>query len=718
MARMKNKKGKSHKTIVSKKPAHKISDEVIIDVKDVYKSFRVYYDKGSMLKEQFINPGRSRYEEREVLKGISFRVHRGETVALIGQNGCGKSTTLKMLTKILYPNKGTVTINGKVSSLIELGAGFHPDMSGRENIYINASILGIKREEVDKRIDEIIRFSELEEFIDNPIRTYSSGMYMRLAFSVAINVDADILLIDEILAVGDQAFQDKCIAKMEELRASGVTVVLVSHSMGQVQDIADRCIWIADGRIVEDGDTKTVCAHYEEAMTARREERDLQEARERAEAANMIPKAADVDPQTTVDIVSNDSKADDNVVSEKNVKLERARDRERRQREREELKKARQEDFSRRWTGGGSEGIPLVGVIGVMLMVLCHATQDIYGIGYNDIPELTLHMQIAGFTLFSAGRVGIPVILMTMGFKLLSQDYGSHAKRLAFWKSKVLPALITWEIWLILYQVILHIWDGRPLDVIIWVRQALFIDVTDMSHAWFARMFLMMLAITPYLANILQWMRAGTLRLLMMLVWVFIFLFPGLDLYGQLNGAKQSIPYPLGTMCYLFYLCMGYLLSLYMQRLLKGSREVLFFVLTLLVTVVSQMLFYYYEIPYMVWYTYYGVSLMALFGFDIVVRLKLDKMNERLIKLIRTLFECSMGIYLVHRPVQMALDRFVFCNGRGIIGGAGGRFAVRTVLLWVVSFIISAGIVYLFKLILKVGKLRGNNRKRQKSIPN
>ena len=128
------------------------ADNAIIEVNDVYKYFRVYFDKGSMLKEQFVNPGRSRYEEREILKGISFKVYRGETVALIGQNGCGKSTTLKMLTKILYPNKGTVTISGKVSSLIELGAGFHPDMSGRENIYINASILGIKKEEVDKRM--------------------------------------------------------------------------------------------------------------------------------------------------------------------------------------------------------------------------------------------------------------------------------------------------------------------------------------------------------------------------------------------------------------------------------------------------------------------------------------------------------------------------------------------------------------------------------------
>ena len=142
-------------------------------------------------------------EERNVLNGISFTVKKGEAIGLIGHNGCGKSTTLKLLTKIMYPDGGTIEMQGRVSSLIELGAGFHPDMSGRENININASIFGLSKKEIERRLDDIISFSELEEFVDNPVRTYSSGMYMRLAFSVAINVDADILLIDEILAVGE-----------------------------------------------------------------------------------------------------------------------------------------------------------------------------------------------------------------------------------------------------------------------------------------------------------------------------------------------------------------------------------------------------------------------------------------------------------------------------------------------------------------------------------
>ena len=178
-----------------------------IEVENVRKHFKVYMDKGDTLKERVIFTGRNKYENREILKGISFQVPRGQAVGFIGKNGCGKSTTLKLLTRILRPNGGEVRVNGRVSSLIELGAGFHPDMSGRENIYINATIFGLTREEIASRVDDIIAFSELEDYIDNPVRTYSSCMYMRLAFAVAINVNADVLLIDEILAVGDVSFQ-------------------------------------------------------------------------------------------------------------------------------------------------------------------------------------------------------------------------------------------------------------------------------------------------------------------------------------------------------------------------------------------------------------------------------------------------------------------------------------------------------------------------------
>ena len=173
-----------------------------------------------------------------------------------------ESQHLKLMTKIIYPNKGKITTYGKLTSLLELGAGFHPDFSGRENIYFNASIFGLTKKEIDDRIDKIIEFSELGSYIDNPVRTYSSGMYMRLAFAVAINVDADILLIDEILAVGDQHFQDKCIAKMKELKAQGKTMVFVTHSMNTVKEFCSRAVWLSNGVIKMDDEPDKVIEEY------------------------------------------------------------------------------------------------------------------------------------------------------------------------------------------------------------------------------------------------------------------------------------------------------------------------------------------------------------------------------------------------------------------------------------------------------------------------
>jgi ABC-type polysaccharide/polyol phosphate transport system ATPase subunit len=236
--------------------------EYAIEVKNVYKKFNIYYDKANTLKEKLIRFGKGKKEEREVLRDINIKIKPGEVVGLIGVNGSGKSTLLKLMTKIIYPNSGTIETKGKLTSLLELGAGFHPDFSGRENIYFNASIFGLTRKEIDKRMDEIINFSELKDFIDNPVRTYSSGMYMRLAFSVAINVDADILLIDEILSVGDEHFQEKCFQKIEDLKSQGKTIVFVSHGMGSIRRFCTRTIWLHNGEIKMDGNTDEIVEKY------------------------------------------------------------------------------------------------------------------------------------------------------------------------------------------------------------------------------------------------------------------------------------------------------------------------------------------------------------------------------------------------------------------------------------------------------------------------
>ncbi|MBR3199002.1 MAG: ABC transporter ATP-binding protein [Bacilli bacterium] len=236
--------------------------DCVIEVKNISKDFVIYGDKANTLKEKVIRFRNNKKEVFHVLKNINLKINKGETVALIGVNGSGKSTLLKLISKIIYPSKGNISVNGKLTSLLELGAGFHQDFSGRENIYFNASIFGLSKKEIDSRVDDIIEFSELGDFIDAPVRTYSSGMYMRLAFSVAINVDAEILLIDEILAVGDQRFQDKCLNKMLELKNQGKTMVFVSHSAESVKFLCDRAVWLSEGKIKMDGETEHVLEEY------------------------------------------------------------------------------------------------------------------------------------------------------------------------------------------------------------------------------------------------------------------------------------------------------------------------------------------------------------------------------------------------------------------------------------------------------------------------
>lgn len=292
--------------------------ENAIEVKNITKKFKVYLDKGRTIKERILFKNRRSYEERMVLKGISFEVKKGEAIGLIGHNGCGKSTTLKLLTKIMYPDNGSIEMRGRVSSLIELGAGFHPDMSGRQNIYTNASIFGLTRKEIDARLDDIIAFSELEEFIDNPVRTYSSGMYMRLAFSVAINVDADILLIDEILAVGDANFQAKCFNKLREIKTEGTTIVIVSHSLGQIEQICERSIWIQDGSIRLEGSPRDVHPEYMDFMGQKRQVTiDKEEAKK-----NLVLKKNAEEDQIEVDKESKEQLKTKNHLENRDVQIQ------------------------------------------------------------------------------------------------------------------------------------------------------------------------------------------------------------------------------------------------------------------------------------------------------------------------------------------------------------------------------------------------------------
>ncbi|MFN8219113.1 MAG: ABC transporter ATP-binding protein [Fimbriimonadales bacterium] len=236
--------------------------EPTLEVRDLRKEFLLSHSGASSLKTLLLWWKRRKLEHLQVLRGISFSVAKGESVAVIGRNGAGKSTLLSLLARVYKPTSGEVIVRGRCAPLLELGAGFHPDLSGIENVFFNGVVLGLTRKEVQKRLDDIIEFAELRSHIDTPVRTYSSGMLARLGFAVAVHVDADVLLVDEVLAVGDYEFERKCYAKIDEFRANGGSILFVSHDMDSVRRVADRAIWLKDGLIAAEGDPDEVISLY------------------------------------------------------------------------------------------------------------------------------------------------------------------------------------------------------------------------------------------------------------------------------------------------------------------------------------------------------------------------------------------------------------------------------------------------------------------------
>lgn len=272
----------------------------VVDVQAVSKRFVVHKDKS--LKERVVNARTSR-EHREdfwALRDVNLEIRAGETIGLVGANGSGKSTLLKIIGGILTPNDGTVMLRGRIAALLELGAGFHPDLTGRENVYLNAAILGLSEQETERHFDEIVEFSGVGEFIDTQVKFYSSGMYVRLAFAVAVHVDPDILLVDEVLAVGDEPFQHKCMEKIREFQEQGRTIILVSHSAAQVQEVCDRAVMLEHGRVVVDGSTEEVLGRLRHDYEVKIEADDAAEAERRGEAPRVVPADQRI---TSVDLI-------------------------------------------------------------------------------------------------------------------------------------------------------------------------------------------------------------------------------------------------------------------------------------------------------------------------------------------------------------------------------------------------------------------------------
>lgn len=238
----------------------------IIEIKNVVKTYKLYNKPTDRLKEALSLSKKKHHQEFNALKGISFTVNKGDALGILGKNGSGKSTLLKMITGVLTPSAGQIEVRGKIAAILELGAGFNPEYTGRENVYLNGLMMGYTREEMEPRMESIINFADIGEFIDQPVKVYSSGMFARLAFAVSINVDPDILIVDEALAVGDIRFQTKCIDKMKELKAKGTTILFVSHAVEQVKRFCNKAVWIKDGTVQVLGEASEVVDEYEDFM--------------------------------------------------------------------------------------------------------------------------------------------------------------------------------------------------------------------------------------------------------------------------------------------------------------------------------------------------------------------------------------------------------------------------------------------------------------------
>ncbi|MCX7800560.1 MAG: ABC transporter ATP-binding protein [Fimbriimonadales bacterium] len=241
-----------------------MSSEPAIVARDLVKDFVVSHSGANSLKTTILWFRKARVEKLRVLDGVSFDIGKGTCVAVIGKNGAGKSTLLALLARVYRPTSGFIRANGRIAPLLELGAGFHPDLTGLENVLFNGVILGLSRREISKRIDQIVEFSEIGHSIDAPVRTYSSGMLARLGFAVAGHMDAEILVVDEVLSVGDLDFERKCVRRIQEFRENGGTIFFVSHHLETVRRVADRCLWLKDGRIAADGTPDEVTALYED----------------------------------------------------------------------------------------------------------------------------------------------------------------------------------------------------------------------------------------------------------------------------------------------------------------------------------------------------------------------------------------------------------------------------------------------------------------------
>ena len=633
---------------------------VVLKAEDVSIRYITGDFKDIGIKEYTVRKLTNNYNVKEFMAvdGVSFELNEGDMLGIVGSNGAGKSTLLKAIAGIMEPTHGKITANGEIAALLELGSGFDGDLTVKENAYLRGAMLGYTREFMDETYDRIIDFAELREFEDRPFKQLSSGMKSRLAFSIASLVDPDILILDEVLSVGDGAFQEKSAKKMREIISQGATTILVSHSLEQIRELCNKVLWLDHGKQIAFGDAEPICDKYEEFLHT-----------------GILPKKAGENLKDPCKISEQEER--NNIISEKDLATYRESSL----------------DFARTFA--------------ILMVILIHTVEAIYGTG-EWVPQL----EGASFVIYSVfklfGRIGVPIFLMLTGYFLLGKDYSNTDHFRKFYRFRFFPMLISVECWILIYWVIQRmlfvnkLWFGNAESIKQLVKYLLIFDRNAWQISWYIPVLILVYLFIPFLAKGLH----NLSKPYMIIPVIYFFLqeiaFWTINSFFAVFFPSSNIPFiqcfrntifRFRTDCYgiigiyISFVILGIVLRQNALQRIKTKFLLLSGALLILLSVFWLKGFFIRDgIQYTIWYEWLPVDLLAIIVFELFRR---SRMLKYRLKINEWISKHSLGYFFVHGIVLNVLAAYVpWRTGHlwvDTVIYVMSIFAVSTLIVWVVS---------------------------------
>ena len=606
------------------------------------------------IQEYFVRKLKGDYkvEEFQAVDHVSFELDKGDMLGIVGTNGAGKSTLLKAVAGIMEPTCGKITCNGEIAALLELGSGFDGDLTVKENAYLRGAMLGYTKEFMDSTYDMIIEFAELREFEDRPFKQLSSGMKSRLAFSIASLVDPDILILDEVLSVGDGAFQEKSAAKMREIISRGATTILVSHSITQIRELCNKVLWLDHGKQVAFGETQSICDGYEEYLKT-----------------GVMPQNIDGGGYNCSQCEPLTEKSAQNTEKSRISQLD------------------------------------IVRVFAILMVILIHTAEGIYGTG-EWVPELTGMSFIVYSLIKLFGRVGVPFFLMLTGYLLLDRDYSDSAMTGKFYKRRFLPMLLACELWIVIYWVLQRLlfvdklWFGGAQSVSTLLRYLTFQDRNDWQISWYIPVLILLYLFIPFIANGMRSMPKRYIAIPVIWFSVQEIGFWTLNSFFSCFFRGSYIPavqYLSNTILrfrtdnygiigiYFSFALVGLLMR---KGMLKGigKRTLLAAMGLILITSVLWLKAFFRRdgIQYTIWYEWAPVDILAVVMFELITRMKAP---ARWASVAAWMSKYGLGYFFIHGIVLNLLLAYIPIRT--------GICSVDTAVYFLATFVISTGAIFL-----------------------